>query len=394
MISVSGNEWIEKKANKNSVDKIKQDFGFSEILSKLIVLRNFDITEINNIHNSLNITNIFKNNKDFNDSADLLINSLNQKDYICILGDYDVDGTTSTSLLVRFFKHINHPYFYYIPDREKDGYGATKKVFQKLILKKPQLVIMVDCGSNSNEAINFLNDNDIKSLIIDHHEINKPYPKSNIIINPKKNNGYQKYNYLCATTLTYFFLEILIKKIKSDFKLSNFLIYVLLATICDVMPLRKINKIIGSYVIKNFKIQDSDALNILFQQIGINKKITINDLGYLIGPIINSGGRLGYSKYATKLLTSNNQETIKDISAQLIKLNNKRKVLEKIDLDDIWFIGYAFQIEMKYSTLKSGFKIKEVPVTFTDRVLGQSKMDMSIFKEAFLGVLKLRGKKF
>jgi len=72
----------------------------------------------------------------------------------------------------------------------------------------------------------------------------------------------------------------------------------------------------------------------------------------------------------------------------------QRKVLEKIDLDDVWFIGYAFQIEMKYSTLKSGFKIKEVPVTFTDRVLGQSKMDMSIFKEAFLGVLKLRGKKF
>jgi len=72
----------------------------------------------------------------------------------------------------------------------------------------------------------------------------------------------------------------------------------------------------------------------------------------------------------------------------------QRKVLEKINLDDIWFIGYAFQIEMKYSTLRSGFKIKEVPVTFTDRVLGQSKMDMSIFKEAFLGVLKLRGKKF
>ena len=72
----------------------------------------------------------------------------------------------------------------------------------------------------------------------------------------------------------------------------------------------------------------------------------------------------------------------------------QRKVLEKIDLNDIWFIGYAFQIEMKYSTLRTGFKIKEVPVTFTDRVLGQSKMDMSIFKEAFLGVLKLRGKKF
>lgn len=72
----------------------------------------------------------------------------------------------------------------------------------------------------------------------------------------------------------------------------------------------------------------------------------------------------------------------------------QRKVLETLDLDDIWFIGYAFQIEMKYSTLKSGFKIKEVPVTFIDRVYGESKMNMGIFKEAFWGVLKLRRKKF
>jgi len=72
----------------------------------------------------------------------------------------------------------------------------------------------------------------------------------------------------------------------------------------------------------------------------------------------------------------------------------QRKVLETLNLDDIWFIGYAFQIEMKYSTLKNGFKIKEVPVTFIDRVYGESKMNMGIFKEAFWGVLKLRKKKF
>ena len=92
-----------------------------------------------------------------------------------------------TSLLVRYFNHIKQQHFYYIPDRDKDGYGASKKLFQKLILKKPKLVIMVDCGSTSNEAIDYLNQNNIKSIIIDHHEINKPYPKSNVIINPKKN---------------------------------------------------------------------------------------------------------------------------------------------------------------------------------------------------------------
>ena len=224
MISVSGKKWIERKVNKNSVEKIKQNFQFSEILSRLIVSRNYDATEINNINNNLNFTNVFKNNSDFNDASELLASTIKKKENICILGDYDVDGSASTSLLVRFFKHIKHPHFYYIPDREKDGYGASIKLFQKLILQKPKLIIMVDCGSTANEAINFLNKKNIKSIIIDHHDLNKPYPKSNLIINPKKDNGYIEYDYFCATTLTYLFIDILIKKIKSDFKLSSFLI--------------------------------------------------------------------------------------------------------------------------------------------------------------------------
>ena len=337
MISISGKKWIERKVNKNSVEKIKQNFQFSEILSRLIVSRNYDATEINNINNNLNFTNVFKNNSDFNDASELLASTIKKKENICILGDYDVDGSASTSLLVRFFKHIKHPHFYYIPDREKDGYGASIKLFQKLILQKPKLIIMVDCGSTANEAINFLNKKNIKSIIIDHHDLNKPYPKSNLIINPKKDNGYIEYDYFCATTLTYLFIDILIKKIKSDFKLSSFLIYVLLATICDVMPLRKINKIIASNVINNFKQNENIVFNLLFEQIGIKKKLTIDDLGYLVGPIINSGGRLGFSSFGTELLSSNDPILIKKKSNQLIKLNNKRKELEQNILSKINF---------------------------------------------------------
>ena len=161
-----------------------------------------------------------------------------------------------TSLFVKFLEGINHPFFYYIPDREKDGYGASKKLFKKIILSKPNLIIMVDCGSTSNEAIDFLNENKIKSLIIDHHEINNPYPKANAIINPKKNNGYIEYDYLCATTLVYFFLDLLSKKIKSSFTIRDYLIYVLLATVCDVMPLRKLNRLIALNALKKLKKQD------------------------------------------------------------------------------------------------------------------------------------------
>ena len=241
------------------------------------------------------------------------------------MGDYDVDGSAATSLFVRYFESIKHPYFFYIPDREKDGYGASKKLFQKLFSKKPKLIIMVDCGSSSNEAISFLNKNKIKSLIIDHHEINKPYPKADVIINPKKNNGYIEYDYLCATSLVYFFLDLLSQKIICKFKISDFLIYVLFATVCDVMPIRKLNRLIAITALKNFKINQNIAINEIFSLCNKKNKLNINDIGYLIGPILNAGGRLGKSNHATNLLSSNNLKDVKTISKELIILNNKRK---------------------------------------------------------------------
>ena len=96
MISVSGKKWIERKVNKNLVEKIKQDFNFNEILSRLIISRNFDLDEINNINDDLKTYNDFINNNDFNKATDLLIDTIKNKENICILGDYDVDGSTST----------------------------------------------------------------------------------------------------------------------------------------------------------------------------------------------------------------------------------------------------------------------------------------------------------
>ena len=337
MISVSGKNWKQKKINKNSIEKLKQDFNFTDIISNLALSRKFDQTELNTINNDLYLNNVFLKNSDFDNSIDLVVKSINNKEKICILGDYDVDGSVATSLWIRFFECIKHPYFYYIPDREVDGYGATKKLFKKLILRKPQLIIMVDCGSTSNEAIDFLNKNNIKSLIIDHHEINKPFPNANSIINPKKDNGYIEYDYLCASTLTYFFLDLLSLKIKSKFKISKYLIYILLATVCDVMPLRKLNRLIALNALQTFDINNNAPLAELFNLNNKTNKLNINDLGFLIGPIINAGGRLGKSNYASELLSSDNLEIIKLRAAELIKLNNERKRIESLLLDEIDF---------------------------------------------------------
>ena len=337
MISISGKIWKQQKVNKNLIEKVKQDHGLGNILSQLIISRNYDASEIYGINNFQKLINIFKDDCDYKKASKMLLYCIKNNENICILGDYDVDGACSTSLLVRYFNHINQKHFFYIPDRINDGYGASKKLFKKLILKKPKLVIMVDCGSTSNEAIQYLNEHNVKSIIIDHHEINKPYPKSDAVINPKKKITNKEDKLLCATALTYFFLDNFIKKMNSDFKLSNYLIYVLLATVCDVMPLRKINKIIAHNTLKDFNLRNNTALSFIFDQHNIKREITVQDLGFLIGPIINAGGRLNYSKYGVELLSSDDHEIIKDRSLKLINLNNKRKKIEQNILDEIDF---------------------------------------------------------
>ena len=337
MISVSNKEWSERKFSTNLVDKLSQDNNFSQILSKLIISRNFNDEEIHSIKHfkNINFSNVFKFNEDFKQSIDLVIKCVKNKEPICIFGDYDVDGSCSTALLLKFFKSINHPVYFYIPDRAKDGYGPNIKLFKEILKKNPKLIILVDCGSNSNDAINFLNERKINSLIIDHHQINKPYPKANSIINPKKDNGYIEYDYFCATTLTYFFLELLSEKIKTNFIIKDYLIFVLLATVCDVMPLRYVNRLIALKTLDEFNLDKITPIKKIYEFLNKSNKITINDLGYLLGPILNAGGRLGFSSYAVKLLSSNDEKEIDLIIKKLVELNEKRKSFEETILNNI-----------------------------------------------------------
>ncbi len=112
MISVSRKIWTQQKINKNLVEKVKQDYGFGDILSQLIISRNYDTSEIYGVDNHQKLTNIFKDDKDYEKASLILLNSINNNENICILGDYDVDGACSTSLLIRYFSHINQKHFF------------------------------------------------------------------------------------------------------------------------------------------------------------------------------------------------------------------------------------------------------------------------------------------
>ena len=329
MESVSGKYWEESKINQRIFEKIKSENNFPDIINKLILLRSFNKEEIFTINNKIKLINPFFKIKDFENSYKALKETIEKKGKILIIGDYDVDGIVSTALFIKFLKILNYPYDFYIPDRLKDGYGASLKLIKKLIKKKPNLVIMLDCGSNSNESVELLNMNSINSIIIDHHEIHKPYPKTKNLINPKKECDYENFNYLCSASITFFFIDYFLnkEKLKNDFNQN--LIYVLLATVCDVMPLRYINRIIAKNILQNFDFNKNYFFNKLFEISKINRPLNIEDLGFLIGPMINSSGRIGNPNKAVNLLIATENKLVDKLISELIELNKKRKNIEE-----------------------------------------------------------------
>jgi len=329
MESVSGKHWEESKIYKRIFEKIKSENNFADIVNRLIFLRNFNREEIYTINNKIKLINPFIKIKDFDTSYKTLKEIIDKKGKILIIGDYDVDGIVSTALFIKFLDILNFPYDFYIPDRLKDGYGASLKLIKNLIKKKPNLVIMLDCGSNSKESVELLKLNGIESIIIDHHEIYKPYPKTENLINPKKECDYRNFNYLCSASLTYFFIDFFLnkEKLKNDFNQN--LIYVLLATVCDVMPLRYLNRVIAKNILKNFDFNKIYFFKKLLEVLKINRPLNIEDLGFLIGPIINSSGRIGNPNKAVNLLITTENELVDKLINEFIVLNNKRKKIEE-----------------------------------------------------------------
>ncbi len=125
MISVSGKKWVHKKVNKNLLEKVKQDYNFSDILSNLVISRNFNQTELTSIDNNLNLNNVFIRNIDYQKSLEIITKSIKNGEIICILGDYDVDGSAATSLFIRFFESIKHPFFF-LYSRQRKGWIWSK----------------------------------------------------------------------------------------------------------------------------------------------------------------------------------------------------------------------------------------------------------------------------
>ncbi len=339
-LSLSGKNWIYKKFDSSYVEFLKENFLLDEITAKLLSIRNIKKDSIKSFLEP-SIKNLIPNPntlKDMEKTTLRFLKAINENQRIGIFGDYDVDGASSTAIIGNYLKIIKQNFDIYIPDRRSEGYGPSIKSFQNLIDKKVNLIITVDCGTMSFDAIDFANKNNVDVIVLDHHQSEINLPKAHSIINPNRFDDESKLNYLCAAGVCFMTLIsinsalrkqgwFLKNKIKEP-NLLNFLDLVSLGTICDVVPLIGLNRAIVKQGLKVINSKKNLGLKTLIDLCKIETKASTYHLGYIIGPRINAGGRVGKCSHGAKLLLNNNPKESFQIATELEKFNLDRKKLE------------------------------------------------------------------
>ena len=353
MKSVNGINWKPNNIPERLILKNKQKFNISYLLSKIFLDKNYSDEEIYNSIYKFKENSFTYENHDFIDAAKIILDCYNNKKKILIFGDYDVDGYSSIYLLYDYLTKNDINCDYYIPNRLLDGYGPNKTLLKKLISKKfYSLIIFVDCGTNSINEIDYLESIGLKSIVIDHHQIYEQKKKINsVIINPLKNPFDKQNSIFCATTLVYLFINYLIKtlKLNKNIDLSKYLFFSAIATICDQMPLRGYNRTIVKDGLNNFDLSKFKKFSKL---INIKHKLNSNDIGFYLGPILNSASRLGHSNLPFSLLVEKKVSKINNISDKLLYLNNRRKKIQHN-------IFYLLNKNLKHSNTNIIFNYKE-----------------------------------
>ncbi|KID49133.1 hypothetical protein C095_06790 [Fusobacterium necrophorum subsp. funduliforme B35] len=255
---------------------------------------------------------------------------------ICIYGDYDVDGITGTAFLVKVFRQIGMDVVYYIPSREEEGYGLTKKNIDFLYEKRVRLVITVDTGYNSLEDIAYARAKGMEVIISDHHKTVREAGDEDILfLNPKLSQSYE-FKFLSGAGVALKIAQAFYQKLSLDLDgLYQYLDIVMIGTIADVVPMVDENRIIiknGLKVLQKTKVKGLAYL-LKYLKFG-DKNINTTDVSYYISPLINSLGRVGTSRMAADFFIKEDDFEIYNIIEEMKKLNKRRRELEKNIYDD------------------------------------------------------------
>ncbi|MCA1764450.1 MAG: single-stranded-DNA-specific exonuclease RecJ, partial [Flavobacteriales bacterium] len=267
--------------------------------------------------------------KDQEKAAVRLKNAIDQRQKILLYGDYDVDGTCSVAMTYLFLKEVGADVSYYIPDRYKEGYGVSEAGVDFAISNKFDLVITLDCGIAANRTLNRIQSAEIDVIICDHHLPGDQIPKVFAIMNPQQSDCDFDGKELCGCGVALMLLKSISDLLHQKDLWKNYLDYVAVATCCDIVPLRGINRILVHNGLKKMNESRSTGIDALLIAAEYRRNLNVSDVVFKIGPRINAAGRLKHAEMAVNVLIEQNSEKAVALALELDKVNNQRKTLDK-----------------------------------------------------------------
>lgn len=286
--------------------------------------RSFFRPKLANLHNPFQMN-------DMDVAVERLNKALGKKERILVYGDYDVDGTTAVALVYKFLQQFSSNIDYYIPDRNEDGYGISKRGVDYAYSTGVKLIIVLDCGIKAIDEIAYAKSLGIDFIVCDHHVPDEELPCAVAILNPKRKDSTYPYAHLSGCGVGFKFMQAFAmdNEIPAD-QLYTLLDLVAVSIASDLVPIMGENRILAFHGIKQLNHSPSVGLKAIIQVCGLaEKEIAINDIIFKIGPRINASGRIQQGKVAVDLLIENNLRAALEMSRQINEFNETRKELDK-----------------------------------------------------------------
>ncbi len=336
--SVSGQRWVSRldQAGQNRALAISQVHGYSELIARVLAGRGVGLDDAAAFLEPT-LRALMPDPDTLTDgrkAAERLADAIRRREKVVIFGDYDVDGAASSALVARFLRHFDITAEIYIPDRIFEGYGPNPQAIDQLIDRGSELIVTVDCGSTSHEALAVAAERRTDVVVIDHHQVaqccrrvtpgeSEPGGRSvgagASLRRGRRLSGTRQYIARAPPQG---------RPAAASFDLLSLLDLVALATVCDVVPLKGLNR---AYVVKGLlaaRHMGNAGLAALLRKAAIGGPVTPYHLGFLLGPRINAGGRIGDAALGSRLLTLDDAAAAEAIASQLDELNRDRQAME------------------------------------------------------------------
>ena len=400
--SITGQAWVERMSliQKGQAEAMVEEHGVEGHVARIIAGRGVTAAEAKT-YLTPTLRDLMPDPSTFTDmdkAVARLVKAVNQSEQVAIFGDYDVDGATSSSLMARYLGGCGLKTEIYIPDRIFEGYGPNENAIAELVDNGAKLIVTVDCGSTSYDALAHAKTLGADVVVLDHHQVNTELPDVEALVNPNRHDDMSGQGHLCAAGVVFMTLVGLNRALReAGFfenreapNLMDWLDIVALGTVCDVVPLVGLNR---AFVMRGIEVmhkQKTPGLVSLARVARQDGPAAPWHLGFLLGPRINAGGRIGDASLGAKLLTTSDVQEADTIAEKLEMLNGERQAMEatmlkqaieeaeaEIGLGDgpsilitekeTWHAGV---VGLLASRLKDRFRRPAFAISFDDRGIG------------------------